>query len=121
MQAYTVLSNETTRELYDIDLNESKMEEEMGFTNEPLSEWLPMTDPTRAKNTDPGEARAIFVDEVSCIGCKNCCFQAADTFVLEAEYGRARCTKQWADPEDSLHAAVGAARPPPPWPDCVVA
>lgn len=64
MQAYTVLSNEATRELYDIDLNESKMEEEMGFTNEPISEWLPMTDPTKARNTNPGETRAIFVDEV---------------------------------------------------------
>lgn len=64
MQAYTVLSNEATRELYDIDLNESKMEEEMGFTNEAISEWLPMTDPTKARNTNPGETRAIFVDEV---------------------------------------------------------
>ena len=64
MQAYTVLSNEATRELYDIDLNESKMEEEMGFTNEALSEWMPMTDPVNARNTDPGETRALFVDEV---------------------------------------------------------
>eukprot|EP00892_Ulva_mutabilis_P001798 jgi/Ulvmu1/11619/UM008_0020.1 len=104
--AYTVLSNESTRELYDIDLNESKMEEEMGFSNEPLSEWLPMTDPTNSRHTNPGETRAVFVDEVSCIGCKNCCFQAENSFILEAEYGRARVTKQWADTEENLDAAV---------------
>jgi ferredoxin len=107
LQAYTVLSNEITRELYDIDLNESKFEEQLGFTNEALSEWLPVTEPLRARNADPAERRALFVDEVSCIGCKNCCWQARATFVLDSMHGRARAVRQWADAEDDLQAAVG--------------
>lgn len=110
MQAYTVLSNELTRELYDIDLHGSRLEEELGFTNETFSVWLPATDPARAFNKNPGETRALFVDEATCIGCKHCCFAAKDTFVLDARYGRARVNNQWADTEDNLNLAVGMRR-----------
>jgi ferredoxin len=104
-----VLSNEATRELYDIDLHGSKMEEELGLnSNEPLSEWVPATDPAMAKNTNADETRALFVDEVSCIGCKQCCWAARNTFVLDAQWGRARVARQWADTEEDLKIAAGA-------------
>jgi ferredoxin len=108
MQAYAVLSNEQARDMYDIDLSESKMERQMGFQDVAISEWLPATAPSRARHTDPAEQRALFVDEGTCIGCKNCLWQAANTFIMDDEHGRARVLWQWADSEADLQAAVGA-------------
>ena len=82
----------------------------MGFTNEAFSLWLPTEDPARAHNENPHETRALFVDEASCIGCKQCCWAAKDTFVLDASYGRARVTNQWADTEENLNLAAGMAQ-----------
>ncbi|XP_074276052.1 uncharacterized protein LOC141599827 isoform X2 [Silene latifolia] len=36
----------------------------------------------------------VFVDEFSCIGCKNCANVAPDVFQIEEDYGRARAYKQ---------------------------
>jgi ferredoxin len=36
----------------------------------------------------------VFVDEFSCIGCKNCANVAPDVFAIEEEFGRARVYKQ---------------------------
>jgi ferredoxin len=102
-----VLSNETTREMYDIDLEVSKHEERLGFVNKAMSEWLPQTRPAEAMNTDPAENRALFVDERTCIGCKNCAFQACKSLQIDEVHGRARAVRQWADSEESLQAAVG--------------
>jgi ferredoxin len=107
VQAYTVLADENTRELYNIDLEESRLEEKYGFTGQAFSEWLPATQPELARNWNGAERRALFVDERTCIGCKSCVWQASNTFVMEEEHGRARVTKQWADVEDSLQNAVG--------------
>jgi ferredoxin len=103
-----VLADDHTRELYNIDLEESRMEEKFGFINKPLSEWLPATQPHAARNWNGAERRALFVDERTCIGCKSCAWQAPGTFIMEEDYGRARVTKQWADTEDMLQNAVGA-------------
>ncbi|XP_002994240.2 chaperone protein dnaJ C76, chloroplastic [Selaginella moellendorffii] len=39
----------------------------------------------------------VFVDEVSCIGCKNCVNTAPCTFAIEEEHGRARVVSQSGD------------------------
>ncbi|KAK4255671.1 hypothetical protein QN277_008643 [Acacia crassicarpa] len=36
----------------------------------------------------------VFVDEFSCIGCKNCANVASDVFAIEEDYGRARANSQ---------------------------
>lgn len=54
----------------------------------------------------PGEDRAVFVDEVSCIGCKNCIYIAAATFRMENEYGRSRVFAQWLNSEDEIQDAM---------------
>ncbi|XP_027346122.1 chaperone protein dnaJ C76, chloroplastic isoform X1 [Abrus precatorius] len=41
----------------------------------------------------------VFVDEFSCIGCKNCANVACDVFAIEEEFGRARVYSQCGKPE----------------------
>lgn len=48
----------------------------------------------------------VFVDEWSCIACRNCCDTASKSFCIDADAGRARVFTQWGDTEDSLHWAV---------------
>ncbi len=59
---------------------------------------------------DPAERRAVFVDEVSCIGCKQCVWCASATFRMEPEYGRSRVFAQWVDSEPKIQ--VRPPRPP---------
>lgn len=74
---------------------------------EPLSKWMPALKPKMAKNKDPNESRGVFVDEFSCIGCKQCVWCASATFRIEAEHGRSRVFAQWLDTEDNIQAAIG--------------
>ncbi|GMH41298.1 hypothetical protein BSKO_09208 [Bryopsis sp. KO-2023] len=48
----------------------------------------------------------VFVDEFSCIGCKNCCNVCASSFAIEDLFGRARVTEQGLDPESELQEAI---------------
>ncbi|XP_021273921.1 uncharacterized protein LOC110409032 isoform X2 [Herrania umbratica] len=41
----------------------------------------------------------VFVDEFSCIGCKNCANLASDVFRIEEDFGRARVHSQCGNPE----------------------
>ena len=54
------------------------------------------------------EERAVFVDEVKCVGCLKCALFAGKTFAIESVYGRARVVAQWADPEYKIQEAIGA-------------
>jgi ferredoxin len=68
------------------------------YTGESFSEW---------RGTDPrGEGRAAFVDEGTCIGCKNCTHCAGAVFAMEEDWGRARVVAQWADSEFDIQSAI---------------
>ncbi|XP_024987286.1 chaperone protein dnaJ C76, chloroplastic isoform X1 [Cynara cardunculus var. scolymus] len=41
----------------------------------------------------------VFVDEFSCIGCKNCANVASDVFSIEEDFGRARACNQHGNPD----------------------
>ncbi|EXC33991.1 Chaperone protein DnaJ [Morus notabilis] len=78
---------------------QAKTAELRGYTGKPIySAWL----------GSENEERAVFVDEVKCVGCLKCALFAQKTFAIESVYGRARVVAQWADPEFKIQDAIGA-------------
>jgi ferredoxin len=55
-----------------------------------------------------GELRqqGVYVDEVTCIGCKHCAHVAPNTFYIEPDYGRSRVYHQDGDTEAALQEAI---------------
>ncbi|KAL4271998.1 hypothetical protein GQ457_13G006600 [Hibiscus cannabinus] len=96
-EAYSVLSDPGSRLAYDKE--QAKMAELRGYTGKPLySVWL----------GSESEQRAVFVDEIKCVGCLKCALFAEKTFAIESVYGRARVIAQWADSEHKIHEAIEA-------------
>lgn len=50
--------------------------------------------------------KGVYVDELTCIGCKNCAHVARNTFYIEPDYGRARAISQDGDPEEVIQEAI---------------
>lgn len=50
--------------------------------------------------------KGVFVDEITCIGCKHCVHVAPNTFYLENEYGRSRVYNQDGDTEEIIQEAI---------------
>ncbi|MFQ4146975.1 ferredoxin [Chlorogloeopsis sp. ULAP02] len=50
--------------------------------------------------------KGVYVDEITCIGCKHCAFVARNTFYIEPDYGRSRVMRQDADPEELVQEAI---------------
>ncbi|CAH2044147.1 unnamed protein product [Thlaspi arvense] len=96
-EAYKLLSDPISRQAYDKE--QAKLEELRGYTGKPIySVWCgPET-----------EQRAVFVDEVKCVGCLKCALFAERTFAIETAHGRARVVAQWADPESKIKEAIEA-------------
>ncbi|KAL0917783.1 hypothetical protein M5K25_012871 [Dendrobium thyrsiflorum] len=78
-EVYEVLSDPVQRMIYD---------EIHGYV---LSAINPFFDDTAPKDH-------VFVDEFSCIGCKNCANVASDVFRIEEDFGRARACSQSGNP-----------------------
>ncbi|EFJ47587.1 molecular chaperone [Volvox carteri f. nagariensis] len=105
-EAYQVLSDPEQRQKYNAKLEQALLDEDDKYTGQALSRWMPTVKPAMAKNEDPAERRAVFVDEFTCIGCKQCVWCAPATFRIEQEHGRSRVFAQWLDTEDNLQAAI---------------
>ncbi|KAF3794972.1 DnaJ-like protein [Nymphaea thermarum] len=96
-QAYSLLSDPLSRFLYDQE--QAKTVEFDGYTGKPVySVWM----------GSEKEDRAVFVDEVKCVGCLKCALLAERTFGIESVYGRARVVAQWADPAHTIEDAIRA-------------
>ncbi len=50
--------------------------------------------------------KGVYVDEITCIGCKHCAHVARNTFYIEPDYGRSRVIRQDGDPEDLVQEAI---------------
>jgi ferredoxin len=50
--------------------------------------------------------KGVYVDEITCIGCKHCAHTAPNTFYIEPDYGRARAIRQDGDPEALVTEAI---------------
>jgi curved DNA-binding protein CbpA len=94
-EVYALLSDPAQRQAYDRE--QAKRSEFQGYTGRPLySSW----------RGGDAETRAVFVDEVACVGCLKCALHAGRTFAIESVHGRARVVAQWADPEDRIADAI---------------
>ena len=105
-EAYTILSDPLQRREYNQALDQALIDESDGYTGEALSKWC--ANGPMGKNTDAAETRAVFVDELTCIGCKQCVWCAPATFRIEDAHGRSRVFAQWVDTEDNIQAAMDA-------------
>ncbi|BAZ66321.1 MAG: ferredoxin [Pelatocladus maniniholoensis HA4357-MV3] len=50
--------------------------------------------------------KGVYVDEITCIGCKHCAFVARNTFYIEPDYGRSRVMRQDGDSEEIIQEAI---------------
>lgn len=50
--------------------------------------------------------KGVYVDEITCIGCKHCAHVARNTFYIEPDYGRSRAIRQDGDPEEIIQEAI---------------
>lgn len=50
--------------------------------------------------------KGVYVDEITCIGCKHCAHVARNTFYIEPDYGRSRVVRQDGDPEALIQEAI---------------
>ncbi|HEY9700862.1 MAG TPA: ferredoxin, partial [Allocoleopsis sp.] len=50
--------------------------------------------------------KGVYVDEITCIGCKHCAHVARNTFYIEPDYGRSRVIRQDGDHEDLIQEAI---------------
>jgi ferredoxin len=48
----------------------------------------------------------VYVDELTCIGCKHCAHVARNTFYIEPDYGRSRVVRQDGDSEELVQEAI---------------
>ncbi|MBM0740790.1 ferredoxin [Phormidium sp. CLA17] len=50
--------------------------------------------------------KGVYVDEITCIGCKHCAHVARNTFYIEPDYGRSRVISQNSDSEEVIQEAI---------------
>ncbi|CAN4105079.1 unnamed protein product [Withania somnifera] len=79
-EVYEILSDPVQRRVYD---------EIHGYTATAVNPFL----------SDSSPKDHVFVDEFSCIGCKNCANVCSKVFGIEEDYGRARVYDQCGNPD----------------------
>lgn len=50
--------------------------------------------------------QGVYVDEVTCIGCKHCAHVARNTFYIEEYHGRSRVIRQDGDADEVIQEAI---------------
>ncbi|CAJ1334149.1 unnamed protein product [Effrenium voratum] len=78
------------------------------YNGRPLSRSLHNKVPPEGQGDKWSDEKFVFVDEWTCIACRNCCDVAPRTFCIDADAGRARAFAQWGNTEELLDYAVQA-------------
>jgi len=99
--AYAILKDPVQRAMYDAELALQREDDDDEFTGKAYSKWT-------TRHAKPGETRAVFVDEFTCIGCKQCVWAAPATFRMDDDYGRSRVYAQWLNTEEDIDCAVAS-------------
>ncbi len=84
------------------ELNRSGLEPELGG-------WLRNEPQLTGLEPELGgvlRQKGVYVDEITCIGCKHCAHVARNTFYIEPDYGRSRVVSQDSDAEDMIQEAI---------------
>jgi len=83
-------------------------DDEPKWTGKPLSRSLYQKVKPEDRGQKWSEQLFVYVDEWTCIACRNCCDVAPRTFCIDMDAGRARAYAQWGDTEEDLDYAVSA-------------
>jgi len=121
-EAYATLMDDELRENYEAEAVEFDYYEEGNpfaealkehpYTGQPLSRIVPLDDEENMMEKDDLKVqaeqinKAVFVDEITCIGCMMCTHCAPEVFEVEQESGRARVCGQWLNDEDEIQDAI---------------
>lgn len=132
--AYDTLSDKESRALYDEQLAQMQPEAigsaapiEVAKDLDPVWPWQPKKHgkppvwkgtplsrsrwdrvPPEGQGQKHQDQQFVYVDEFSCIACRNCCDVAPKSFCIDIEHGRARVYSQWGHDEEWLDYAVAA-------------
>lgn len=129
--AYSTLGNSTKRAAYDANVQSTKGQ--WRFRPDPLDKkptwkWAPRGPrnkppqwtgrpysrsrwdrvPVEERGEQWQQEQFVYVDEWSCIACRNCCDVAQRTFCITADAGRARVHTQWGNGEEDIDYAIAA-------------
>ena len=79
-----------------------------GFEPELGGDWRDSPDRTGLEPELGGIVRqkGVYVDEITCIGCKHCAHVARNTFYIEPDHGRSRVIRQDGDTEEIIQEAI---------------
>lgn len=85
-----------------VDSAQSGLEPELG------GDWRDAPERTGLEPELGGLVRqkGVYVDEITCIGCKHCAHVARNTFYIEPDHGRSRVIRQDGDPDDIIQEAI---------------
>lgn len=97
-EAYQTLTSDNLRHAYSSTRSKAN-----GFDKPAQASF---TGFTYSKWSGPDRPQGIFVDENSCIGCRECVFRAGKTFFMDESSGCARVTTQWGDSDPQIKVAL---------------
>lgn len=86
----------------DSHLEKTGLEPELGGALRSLADRTGLEPELGGANREKG----VYVDEVTCIGCKHCAHVARNTFYIEPEHGRSRVIRQDGDSEAVIQEAI---------------
>lgn len=93
-EAYQILMRDDLRAKYDVS-NGKNSQMNSQFTGLAYSSW-----------NGPERPEALFVDENTCIGCRECVFHASKTFIMDEALGCARVKVQFGDDDSQIKASL---------------